>query len=202
MNDSSMILEPVVLESESNHIFNEEEDNIILYPSSTSSSESLDSQTETISEACRIAQDNIRHYFINKFLHLIRESDFEFGFSSPAEEYVGDALNRYGSFAREWINELFLQKFNDPSVISSILRVIAHFDYQQIYPNGVTMAVCAASHVNAEVRECGIRCFENWEAPENLIVLKSLSYSEEWLKNYLVGVIDGLESIKTHAIRS
>ena len=204
MHDISAIQEPIILESESiqkKDMLNEEQGDIILVPFSTSTSDFLDSQTETISEACRIARASLRDHFISRLLQLIQESDFEFGFSTPAEEYVSDALNRCGSFAREWINELFLQRFNDPYVTSSILRVIAHFDYQQIYPNGITMAVCATSHKSAEVRECGIRCFENWEAPENLNVLNSLSYSEEWLKDYLTGVINGLEGIKKHAIR-
>lgn len=203
MNDKSVTLETIVLDSESTQKIDtpkEEQADIILFPFSTSTSDFLDSQTETISEACRIANASLRNHFISRFRQLIQESDFEFGFSTPADEYVSEALNRYGSFAREWINELFLQSFNDLYVTSSILRVIAHFDYHQIYPQGVTMAIGATSHESADVRECGIRCFENWEAPENLNILYYLSYSEGWLKDYLAGVINELEDIKKHAI--
>ncbi len=200
MDDLSTNQEQTVLEEESIQKPDEEVDNIVFFTSSTSVSDPLESQTETIEDACRIAKDNLRNLFFNKFLQLIKESDFEFGFSSPAEEYVSEALNRYGSFAREWINELFNKNFYNPNITSSILRIIAHFDYRQISPQGVNMAITATLHKSVEVQECGIRCFENWEAPENLIVLRSLSYSEEWLKKYLAGVIIALEGMEKHVV--
>jgi hypothetical protein len=127
---------------------------------------------------------------------MIQDTEFEFGFSNPVDNFVRSALDSYGSFAREWINDLFLQRFHDPSVISAILRVIAHFDYQQMYPQCITMAIAATAHEDAEVRECGVRCFESWETPESLNILRQLSFPEDWLSEYLAAVITELEEIK------
>jgi hypothetical protein len=155
----------------------------------------IQGETETFTEACKFAETHLRDQFLRSFEQMIHDSEFEFGFSSPADKFVLDALYNYGSFAREWINDLFLCRFNDPFVLSAILRVIAHFDYQQMYPQGITMAVAATVHADAEVRECGVRCFESWEAPECLNILKNLSFPENWLSEYLADVITELEGI-------
>lgn len=167
-----------------------------IFPELTSDTDSTylpQSDADAISEACRSAETELRSQFLRIFEQLIHECEFEFGFISSADNFVRDAFNTYGSFAREWINDLFLRRFDDPFILSAILRVIAHFDYRQMYPQGITMAVAATVHIDAEVRECGIRCFESWEAPECLSILKNLYFQEDWLNDYLADVIRELE---------
>ena len=147
----------------------------------------------TLTTACKIAGGEPQRQFTNRFLQVIQDSEFEFGFSTPADEYVRQALSTCGAFAREWINDLFVQNFKDPFLTSAILRVIAHFDYSQMYPQGMTMALASTVHIDAAVRECGIRCFENWESSGCLTMLRSLSFSEDWLQHYLTRVIADLE---------
>jgi hypothetical protein len=174
---------------------NETDFDIVPEMASTTDLDLIQSETETIVEACQLAEVHLRSQFLRNFEQMIHDSEFEFGFSSPADKFVLDALDSYGSFAREWINYLFLYRFDDPFVVSAILRVIAHFDYRQMYPQGITMAVAATVHTDAEVRECGVRCFESWEAPECIIILKNLSFPEDWLSEYLADVIAELEGI-------
>ena len=57
------------------------------------------------------------------------------------------------------------------------------------------MAVAATRHCNIEVQDCGIRCFENWESPANLPLLKNLTFTETWLSDYLSNVIRDLEGV-------
>jgi hypothetical protein len=174
---------------------NEADFDIVPETASTTAPDLLQSQAEKVAEACLLAEAHLRNQFLRNFEQMIHDSEFEFGFSSPADKFVLDALDSYGSFAREWINDLFLNRFDDPFVLSAILRVIAHFDYQQMYPQGITIAVAATVHTDAEVRECGVRCFESWEAPENINILKNLSFPEDWLSEYLADVIAELEEI-------
>lgn len=141
------------------------------------------------------SQSECRKEFTETFAHLVRESEFEFGCSTPADDYLNEALAKYGVFAREWINDLFLRSFSKPYEASGILRVIAHCEYQDIYPQGVTMAIAALRHKDAAVRECGIRCFENWEQPSCLSLLRSLEIEEGWLREYLLDVISDLEGL-------
>ncbi len=204
MDDVSKILYKITSDSESTQpeeIPDEDRDGIAIDAASTEEQTSLESQTATIAEACRLAEEHLRSHFISRFLQLIHESEFEFGFNTPADDYVRDALMSYGSFAREWISDLFLQNFDSPFVTSAILRVITHFDYQQMYPQGMTMAAAATSHKDAEVRECGVRCFEGWEAPESITILRNLSFDEDWLNEYLTDVISELEDLVEHVDR-
>lgn len=150
-----------------------------------------------LAEAAASQAENRREFIVG-LTHLIRESDFEFGFNTPADRYVHEALVKYGVFAREWMNELFLKSFSKPSQVCGILRVIAHFEYLQMYPQGVTMAIAALRHKDAAVRECGIRCFENWEQPSNLVILRNLEIEEGWLREYLLDVIADLEGLSGH----
>lgn len=141
-----------------------------------------------------------RRRFTSMFLQVIHDSEFEFGFSTPADEYLCQSLVRYPVYARAWINDLYLQHINDPFVTCAILRVIAHLNYAQLSPEGMTMAAAAFAHTDVRVRECGIRCFENWENPKSLTLLRSLSFPEGWLADYLGRVISDLEVLSEHAV--
>ncbi|MFH1940962.1 MAG: hypothetical protein ABIL68_02565 [bacterium] len=95
---------------------------------------------------------------------------------------------------------MFLKNFSDPFITCAILRVIAHFDYQQMCPQGMIMAVACAAHKNTDVRECCVRCFESWENPDTLSILRSISFSKDWLDEYLKGVISDLERLTNHVV--
>jgi hypothetical protein len=199
MTEESTILESIPLSSESDQpkaAQEEDQSDRALDKASTSTIESLQSLTSTVESVCELAETHLRSQFVSRFLQLINEAEFEFGFSTPADKYIYDALDTYGTFVREWINALFLESFDNPFVLSAILRVLAHFDYVQIYPQGITMALTATGHADIEVRECGIRCFESWQDPESLKILRHLSFHEDWLSEYLTNVISDLEGLK------
>jgi hypothetical protein len=203
MDEVSAIIAPRILSSEARSkkpCSEPQQDDTVLLAASTTTQEQHRNVASTLIDACMV-QDEYRGFFSIRFMQLIRESDFEFGFSTPADEYVRTALDSYGTFAREWICDLYLQNIRDSFIMSGILRVIAHFGYRQMYPEGMLMALTALQHQDSGVRECGVRCFENWEDPECLNVLKSLSFPEDWLKDYLKGVISDLERLDNHAIR-
>lgn len=166
---------------------------------STTHMEILQSQTEEQNICINETDEHLCSQFKTQFDELIRHSDFEFGFSSAADHYVLTAIKQYGPFAREWINDIFLKNFDDPPFLTGLLRVIAHFDYTDMYPQGMTMATAALLHKDVEIRDCAVRCFESWEDPENLKILKNLSFSEYWLSEYLNEVISYLEDLQQNA---
>jgi len=139
--------------------------------------------------------NELRSQFNSRFMQLIYESDFEFGFNTVADEYVRQVMKTYEMFVREWINDLYIKNFNDSFVTCAILRVISHFEYRQLFPQGMTMAAASITHADVSVRECGVRCFENWEHPDGLKILQNLSFSEDWLDDYLKRVISDLREI-------
>lgn len=149
----------------------------------------------------RQRMDRFRAEFSAKLLKLLREQDFEYGVDTPADELVRKTFSENISIAKEWLNQLFVENYDDQTVLMGILRVLSHFEYQEVAPQGPTMALAALSNVSAEVRECGIRAFENWSTLESLEVLKNVKCEEEWLNDYLQQVIADLkEELEKHVI--
>ncbi|MCH8823924.1 MAG: hypothetical protein IH984_10490 [Planctomycetes bacterium] len=165
---------------------------------STSELETLSADSAVLADACNI-QGDCRDQFLSRFLMLIHENDFEFGYSNAADRYVRESLVLYGTFAREWISELFVQNYCNPFVLGAILRVIAHFEYAQMYPQGMTMAAAGVAHDDISVKECGVRCFENWGHIDGRMLLMRFEFSEAWLNEYRIQVINDLERAVTNA---
>jgi len=152
---------------------------------------SSDSSIENRLNAQRLKR--FRTDFSSKFLQLLREQDFEYGVDTPADELVRKCFHENEAISKEWINNLFVENFNDQTVLMGILRVLSHFNYQEVVPQGPTIALAALANTSAEVRECGIRAFENWGSLHSLKVLENVNCEEKWLNDYLKQVIADLQ---------
>lgn len=138
--------------------------------------------------------------YTKELLHIILEQDFEYGFDSPADLFIKHLLNQNPTVTREWLNYIFQEYFYDQRILIGLLQILSHMDYFEIYPQGQAIAVAALSHLDSEVRECGIRAFENWSNIVSLNVLRNLKYPEEWLQEYVQQVISDLEEeLASHA---
>jgi len=131
--------------------------------------------------------------YTNDLLRIIREQDFEYGFDSMADKFIKRLMDQNKSVTREWLNRVFLSFFRDIKIITGLVQFLSHIEYTEIYPEGPTMAIAALSHENPEVRECGIRAFENWGTLESLHFLEKLHFTETWLQEYLEKVIYDLK---------
>lgn len=131
--------------------------------------------------------------FSSRLIQLLHEQDFEYGVDTPADDLVRNCLTQNESVAKQWLNQLFVENYNDETVIVGILRVLSHFEYHIVAPQGTTMALAALANSKAEVRECGIRAFENWATLESLHVLENVKCQENWLNEYLQQVIADLK---------
>lgn len=170
------------------------------FPDSTLLEESLsDNQsTQTFRVTPKILVDlkDINKYqkrFTGTLLQLINEEIFEFGMENAADNFVQENLRDNPVFTKEWLNSMFLKYFADIEVTTGLLRIISHIRYTDIYPTGPTMALAALNHENAELREYGIRAFENWSDRDSLEYLKTIKCDEDWLQTYLEQVISDLE---------
>ena len=131
--------------------------------------------------------------FSSRLLQLLHEQNFEYGIDTPADKLVRKCFHENEAISKEWINHLFVENFNDQTVLMGILRVLSHFDYQEVAPQGSTIALAALANASAEVRECGIRAFENWGSLQSLKVLENVNCEEKWLDDYLKQVIADLQ---------
>lgn len=160
----------------------------------------LISQTSQFGIFADHIEDELKAEFTERFTRVLIDSEYEFGSSNSADRFVKHSIQKIGPFAREWINEIFINNYDKPELISRILRVIAHFSYTEMYPQGVTMAAAALSHRDIEVFECAVRCFENWEQPKNAKILESIIRPEQWLNDYIQNVVSSLKKQSQHDV--
>jgi len=159
--------------------------------------ELITSTIDTTSSSENKINGNREEYFRKnitpKFLSLIKEEEFEFGFISRSEELIKGQLQINALATRNWLNEIFINHFDDEIVLIGLLRIISRFDENIIFPQGQTIALAVLSHSNDEIKELGIRAFEKWCSVDSLNILKKLNLNSSWLQEYVNEVITDLE---------
>ena len=148
-------------------------------------------EMENILNKRRLRQ--FKENYSKELLRIICEQDFEYGFDSEADLFVRGLIEQNEVVTKEWLNAVYIEHYHDMRVVIGLLQVISHLQYLDIFPQGPTMALAALVHANSEVRECGIRAFENWSTIESLNVLRKVKCDESWLRDYLNQVIRDLE---------
>lgn len=138
-------------------------------------------------------EEYLRKYITPKFLSLVKEEEFEFGFISRSEELIREQLQINALATRNWLNEIFISHFDNEIVLIGLLRIIGRFDESIIFPQGQTIALGVLSHSNDEIKELGIRAFEKWCSAESLSILKKLNLNSSWLQDYVNEVITDIE---------
>jgi hypothetical protein len=136
---------------------------------------------------------HLQREFTNTLINYIKEENFEYGYNTKADLLIEKYI-KINSFAvKEWLNTLFIDNYNIPEIAIGILRLVSRFDIDVISPEGKTMAIAALAHSNLEVKESGIRAFEAWNSLETIDILKTVTVKEDWLKEYLLKVIENIE---------
>lgn len=153
----------------------------------------IDTTSSSENKINRNREEYLRKHITPKFLSLIKEEDFEFGFISRSEELISSQLQINALAARNWLNEIFINHFDNEVVLIGLLRIIGRFDESLIFPQGQTIALAALSHSNDEIKELGVRAFEKWCSAESLSILKKLNLNSVWLQEYVNDVINDLE---------
>jgi hypothetical protein len=143
--------------------------------------------------------NNIRLKYLEEkvsplFLSIIKNEDFEFDQRCESINLVEENLKVNRVATQNWINKLYLQYFaSDEKVLLSLLRVIDYFNRELFYPTGQTIALSALVHNSDEIKEMGVRIFENWGSIESLNILKAIKVDTDWLQKYINEVIIDLE---------
>lgn len=154
---------------------------------------SEENSTSTENKINELRIRKIDEHLTQEFIYLLRDEDFEFGYKTRSEELIAEQLNINALATRNWLNKIFLNYYSDEIIIIGILRIIGRFDPVQIFPQGQTIALAALTHQNDEIKELGIRAFEQWCSLESLNILKKLDVKKAWLKEYVMEVINDFE---------
>jgi hypothetical protein len=130
------------------------------------------------------------------FLNLIHSTyhTLEYGMYSVLDYELKEYLEQRPDETKEWLRELYKENIDDLLVLEALLRTMGHMDPELIVePYGKLTAIDALAHPNVTVRDCAVRCLENWECTEMLPALREVEFPEKWLQDYLIAVIRGLE---------
>ena len=102
-------------------------------------------------------------------------------------------LNKNRLEALNTLSKIFLENYSTDtkkvSIAVSILHLISHISYDQLYPTGQLLALAAIGHKDRELAEYGIKCYENWGITAGVEQLKSVQFSTKWLQEYADQVI-------------
>lgn len=154
-----------------------------------SSIDSIVSQEEIFTDLLKDRQNVSRQYFSHRLLYLFETEYFEYGLYNNADKLVAEYMETDPIQTKEWLNSLLIDNFARPSVLTKLLRILANFDYQDIYPEGPTMAALTLHHRDLEVQECSVRAFESWRSIKSIEILDNLKVADGWLQKYIDKVV-------------
>lgn len=133
--------------------------------------------------------DKLKKEYTGRLIRLLNDEYFEYGYENECDHLVKEQMGINALATKEWLNTIFIENFDDPTIAIGILRLIARFDHDVISPHGITMVIAGLSHSDIEVRECCIRAVESWKSIQHLHILKSIETGEKWLNDYRDSVI-------------
>ena len=165
-------------------------------PREISVNESLMYQTdyELFLKSKRVARKTIVNQYKSDILNVITNDIFEAGIISQSEFYISDTANEDNvEYIREAANELYLEYYNNPHILTGLLIMMGTLNYEKAEPQGQTMALGLLQHEDISVRDRAIQAFERWNSKKGLTVLKSLHCDIKWLERYVNKVISYLE---------
>ncbi|MDR0621330.1 MAG: hypothetical protein LBJ61_05580, partial [Deltaproteobacteria bacterium] len=127
-------------------------------------------------------------------LRIMAQDDFVAGEISSSEIYIEEIAKEYGwQNTMRWLNSIYLDNYSKPAILIGIMHCLSHFEFDNVKPEGQTMALGLLQHEDVFVRDLAIRAYENWNDKEALPILKSLSYDTKWLRDYVDAVVKALE---------
>lgn len=163
---------------------------ILLYSNNV---DDIDIRTNTNNLAVQVEVEKAKLRYYDKFVKILIEDEFEYGMTSRSEIILSRILENNYLIGKEILSDIFTKKYSNKEMIISLLRVISHFEYNVLAPQGMMIVASCFSNKDPEIIECAIRCCENWNNREILGILKNVDCRIDWLNNYLSEVINNIE---------
>lgn len=127
-------------------------------------------------------------------LNSLNWSDLKTGEISELESIIYSLSNLCTRIeTMTWLNNLFLELFNNPLFISTLLHTLSHMDYDDVIPYGPTMAMAALNHKDDRVVSYAVKAFYNWNSKVALEYMKSVEPKADWINTEWKKVIEYLE---------
>lgn len=95
-----------------------------------------------------------------------------------------------------WMQNIFIEYFDtNPVPLIVILQEISELPNELAYPQGQMIAAYGLMNSNPTVKNLSLKCFDNWNDPRYINILKYHTMPVKWLQDYLDEIINKL--IKT-----
>jgi hypothetical protein len=133
--------------------------------------------------------------FKEQFLQKLKESVYESGCLSIADEYLSQCIDSVGRRqCYRWLHEFYLDNCNNEYLMVQLLWALAHLSYDEEMGGLLAIVFDLAKRKSAAIVEQAVRAIENWEYIPAISFLKKLHCDEGWLNNYIKEVIRELSN--------
>lgn len=139
--------------------------------------------------------DLIRNRLVERYkieiINIIKNDKFEDGSYSHSEAFINEQFkNQTATFIKSALNELYIDYFNDPHVLTGIMLMSGSVSYDCAVPELPTMAIGLLQHRDEDVKDRAIQAFERWNSKKSLTVLENIMFEKKWMQHYVEKVIE------------
>lgn len=73
----------------------------------------------------------------------------------------------------EWLNDLYLEYNDNALFMCTLFHTLSHMEYEEVLPNGPTMAMASLNHKNDKVIGYAIKAFSNWNSKKTIKLMQT-----------------------------
>lgn len=124
--------------------------------------------------------------------NMLKNDEFDVGYESKSSIYFKKIMEQNQIEAKEALQRCFVDNYSNAKIIYGTLSIISDIEYDDVYPVGQAIALGSGNHINDDIKEATIRVFEHWCNEESLKLINNISFSDKWLDNYRLRVINDI----------
>ncbi|MCT4662770.1 MAG: hypothetical protein N4A40_12985 [Tissierellales bacterium] len=176
---NTLFMEGAILNNYKNtHQNNSNVEGIVLY-------EEKDNYIDTVYiEAERMSKEIYRK---------IQREEFEVGYFSKTGQYFKEKLEANRLISMTALNKCLMDNFEKSDIVYGIFSIISEFEYEEMYPEAVSMLLNGGVYDDDNVKEAVVRIFEHWCNEDSLRLIQKVKFSDPWLEDYKNEVIEDIK---------
>jgi len=158
----------------------------------------FESQKSSVDTASSKKNADIQYeaYNMTAIASLLATEVHEVGIANPSEHAFHNLFMKNKQATMNSLLKTFMDYYSltkHTNVIVGILHILSHYNYDEVYPIGQSIAMNSLIFNNDEVVEYAIKCFENWNSKDGIEKLKAMRFNTNWLQDYVNQVIEEYE---------
>lgn len=155
-----------------------------------------DSGVSTTDDSINFINERDRKQFDKqsyKFLYTLRHTLFEDGMDNEATYMFNKMTTRNKYVAIAWLYDLWADNQSEPVVVEGILRLMGRINDRAYWKSLMAIVRAGLTDKDESVSEAAIMVIESWRTIACYQALKQTQFSEGWIKDYAIDVLQELE---------